>query len=95
MTEVTQHAGSISRMFNTTPMKIMEDNNLTTTNLSIGQQLIIPTSNYIEYTVQRGDTLYSIAGRYRTTPQIIRELNRLDSDLLRINQVLLLPKTSI
>ena len=85
---------SIARENNISVNELKRINNLTTTNLSIGQQLIIPTSNYIEYTVQRGDTLYSIAGRYRTTPQIIRELNRLDSDLLRINQVLLLPKTN-
>ena len=85
---------SIARENNISVNELKRINNLTTTNLSIGQQLIIPTSNYIEYTIQRGDTLYSIAGRYRTTPQIIRELNRLDSDLLRINQVLLLPKTN-
>ena len=84
---------SISKMFNTTVNDLIYDNNLSSTNLSIGQQLKIPRNNYIEYQVQRGDTLYSIARRYNTTPNIIRELNRLDGDLLRINQILILPKT--
>ena len=85
---------SISRMFNTTPDKLISDNNLESTLLQIGQQLIVPVDNYIEYQVQPGDTLYSIARRYNTTPNLIRELNRLSNDLLQINQILLLPKTS-
>ena len=83
---------SIARMFNTTVNNLINDNNLPTTNLIIGQQLIVPRNKYIEYQVQRGDTLYSIARRYNTTPAIIRELNNLNSDLLQINQILLLPK---
>ncbi len=63
--------------------------------LIIGQRLIVPRNNYIEYTVQRGDTLYSIASRYNTSVQIIRELNNLNSDLLQINQILLLPKENV
>lgn len=86
---------SIARLFNTTPMNLMEENNLTSTNLSIGQQLKVPRNNYIEYQVQSGDTLYGIANRYNTTPAIIRELNNLNSDLLRVNQILLLPKENV
>jgi LysM repeat protein len=82
-------------MFNTTVNDLIRDNNLITTALSIGQQLKVPRNNYIEYTVQRGDTLYSIANRYSTTPAIIRELNNLNNDLLRINQIILLPKTNV
>lgn len=85
---------SISRMFNTTPNELIKINNLESTILQIGDQLQVPTSNYIEYQVQPGDTLYSIARRYNTTVNIIRELNRLSNDLLQINQILLLPKTS-
>ena len=81
-------------MFNTTVNDLIRLNNLQSTVLQIGEQLIVPLSNYIEYTVQPGDTLYSIARRYNTTPNIIRELNNLNNDLLRINQVLLLPKAS-
>lgn len=83
---------SIARMFNTTPNDLMMENNLTSTTLTIGQQLKVPQNDYIEYVVQRGDTLYSIALRYNTTPQAIKEINGLTSNLLQINQVLLLPR---
>ena len=85
---------SVAKMFNTTVNDLIKLNNLQSTFLQIGEQLIVPLSNYIEYTVQPGDTFYSIARRYNTTPDIIRELNNINSDLLRINQILLIPKTS-
>ncbi len=83
---------SIARMFNTTPNELMMENNLTSTTLTIGQQLKVPQNDYIEYVVQRGDTLYSIAVRYNTTPQAIKEINGLTSNLLQINQTILLPR---
>ena len=86
---------SISRMFETTPQRIINDNNLTTDLLMIGQRLIVPRGNYIDYIVQRGDTLYSISRRYNVPINIIRELNNLNSDLLQINQTLLLPKENV
>ena len=43
------------------------------------------------YTVQRGDTLYSIATRYGTNVNTLRELNNLTSNILTIGQVLRLP----
>ena len=86
---------SIARLFSTTPSNLIQDNNLTSDLLVIGQQLRVPRNNYIEYIVQRGDTLYSISRRYNTTPQIIRELNNLTSDILQINQKLLLPKGNV
>jgi len=42
----------------------------------------------IEYTVQRGDSLWLIARRFGTTTKMIRSLNQLNSSLLRVGQVL-------
>ena len=86
---------SIARLFETTVQKIIEDNNLSTDLLSIGQLLKVPRNNYIEYKIQKGDTLYSISKRYNVPINIIREINGLKSDVLLINDTLLLPKENV
>lgn len=86
---------SIARLFDTTVQELINDNNLVTDLLSIGQKIKVPRNSYIEYIVQRGDTLYSISRRYGIPINIIRELNNLNNDLLQINQVLLLPKENV
>ncbi len=50
-------------------------------------------SDYITYTVSKGDTLYSIAKRFDTTVDDIKKLNNLTSDSLEINQILKIPTT--
>lgn len=47
------------------------------------------------YTVQRGDTLYSIARKYNTTVRELQELNNLSSLNLSIGQVLKIPQREI
>jgi hypothetical protein len=42
------------------------------------------------YTVQKGDTLYSISKQYNTTVARIKSLNNLDSNALSIGQTLIL-----
>ena len=44
------------------------------------------------YTVQRGDSLYSIAQRYNTTVNELKNLNNLTGNTLAVGQVLRLPK---
>jgi len=95
----------IANQYNVTVNDLINANNLTSTTLQIGQQLIIPSTgttptptppstNYIEYTVKRGDSLYSIARSYNTTVDSIRNLNNLTSNTLQIGQVLRIPTTS-
>jgi len=87
---------SIAQRYNTTVNEIKTLNNLTSNNLSIGQQLLIPSNssnNRITYTVQSGDSLYSIANRYGTTVNAIKQLNNLSSNNLSIGQQLLIPTT--
>lgn len=88
---------SIAKKYDTTVDKIKQLNNLTTNTLSIGQQVTIPTTQFVEtptttktHTVVPGDTLYSIARNYNTTINNIKSLNNLTTDILTIGQQLLI-----
>lgn len=81
----------IANKYDTTVDTIKNANNLTSNNLSIGQQLIIPsTTNYVTYTVKKGDSLYAIARNYNTTVNDIKKINNLTKDTLSIGQKLLI-----
>lgn len=75
---------------NVSVQDILNANNLTSTTLSIGQKLIIPStiSNEKLYTVVSGDSLWSIAKKFNTTVNDIKNLNNLTSNTLSIGQKL-------
>ena len=83
---------SIAQRFNTTVNEITALNNLTTTALNVGQQLLIPGSSSRTHTVVGGDTLWSIANKYNTSVNQIKELNNMTSNVLRIGQQLSIPQ---
>lgn len=87
---------SISKNQNIPIDTIIKLNNLTSSNLEIGQQLKLKSdlnnsSNKNQYMVQRGDTLYSLALKYNTTVDKLRKLNNLNTNTLTIGQILVLP----
>ena len=85
---------NIAKKYNTTVKDIIALNGLKSTNLSIGQQLRIPQEytetntipSYTNYTVKKGDSLYSIAKKYGTSVDIIMKDNGLVSTNLSIGQ---------
>ena len=90
---------SISKLYGITVDELKSANNLSTNTLSIGQTLIIPSSNQnitneIIYTVKKGDSLWLIANKYDTTVDKIRSANNLSSNVLSIGQTLIIPSTS-
>lgn len=94
---------SIANKYNTTVDELKRINNLTSNTLSIGQVLKLPSDkasdeekeeNTITYTVQKGDSLYSIAKKYNTTIDAIKNLNNLTTNILSIGQVLLIPTST-
>ncbi|MBQ2639469.1 MAG: LysM peptidoglycan-binding domain-containing protein [Bacilli bacterium] len=98
---------SIANRFNTTVSELKRLNNLTSDTLSIGQLLIVredndeieepietPTDTSI-YTVQRGDSLYSIANRYNISVDQLKGLNNLTSDSILVGQQLIVPTEEI
>ena len=104
----------IAKEYGVTPDLIMKDNSLSSSVLSVGQNLkirvlkdtgvieecygedyIIPTTtNVINYTVKKGDSLYQIANKYNTSVSAIMKLNNLTSNILNIGQVLKIPSVS-
>lgn len=81
----------IAQNNNTTVSELIELNNLTSTNLSIGQRLKLPTQVFNTYVVKSGDSLYKIARENNTTVDVLKDINNLTSNLLSIGQVLKLP----
>ena len=90
---------SIATKYNTRVDELKKINNLTSNILSIGQILKLPSDkeddaleeNTISYTVQKGDTLYSIARKYSTTIDKIKKLNNLTTNTLSIGEILKIP----
>ena len=90
----------IANKYNTTVDDIIIYNNLSSTNLTVGQKLLIPnvyteSDQYDTYIVQKGDSLYKIANEFNTTVTELMKINNLSSNLLTIGQKLLIPKKQI
>ena len=93
---------SIASRFGISVSDLRNYNNLTSNNLSVGQQLFIPTgqvaedlvgTDYDTYVVKAGDTLFSVANSYNTSVSNLRDINNLTSDTLVVGQQLLVPKS--
>jgi len=93
---------SIARRFNTTVEAIMALNGLPDEDdISVGQVLKVagtpsPTSGaLLEYTVQAGDTLFSIAQRHGTTVDAISHANGIVNPwFIQVGQKLVIPQGS-
>ena len=90
---------SISKKYSTTVDEIKRYNNLKSDLLNIGDRIIIPCNvvndykpgdnNYVSYTVEKGDSLYSIANKFGTTVEKIKTDNDLESNNLSVGQILI------
>ncbi|MCF8274598.1 MAG: LysM peptidoglycan-binding domain-containing protein [Flavobacteriaceae bacterium] len=84
---------SISKKFNTTVSDLQEINGLTEHSISLGQELKIKEKEVVEsvtYTVEKGDTLYSISKKHNTTVQALQQLNHLNDTNVSVGQELLI-----
>ena len=88
---------SIARRFNISLNDLINFNEMSSTLLTIGDELLIPTNNNnldITYIVKPGDTLYNIAKRYNISINMLRDRNNLENNILQIGQELIIPNTS-
>ena len=93
---------SIAQRFGSNVETLRRINNLTTDVLRVGQELLVPRSpvditlpitapTIAIYTVERGNTLWSIARQFGTTISTLKELNDLTTNLIKVGQELLVP----
>lgn len=79
----------IANLYGVSVDDLKSANKLSSSVLSIGQQLVIPDSESSKtYVVKRGDTLYSIARDNNTTVDRLKILNGLSGNTLSVGQVL-------
>jgi spore germination cell wall hydrolase CwlJ-like protein len=81
----------IGRVFNTSYSTIMQSNNLTTSNIYVGQKLNVPGDIY---TVTSGDSLYLIAKKYGVSLSSIRVANNKWTDIIYAGEKLIIPSVS-
>lgn len=90
---------SIAKKYNTSVDEIKRYNNMSSNLLNIGDRIVIPCNvvndyktnddNFVSYTVEKGDSLYSIANKFGTTVDKIKSLNDLTTNNLSVGQVLI------
>ena len=95
---------SIAKKYNTSVDEIKRYNNLQSNLLSVGDRIVIPCNvennyndrdnNYVYYTVEKKDSLYSISKKFGTTVEKIKELNDLKSDLINVGDRLIVDDRS-
>lgn len=98
---------SISKKYNTTVANLQKLNVLKSTNISLGQSLMVSAkasaaqtkavnkaadSSVTSYTVKSGDTLWSISKRFGTTVKQVTDANKLKNSNLHIGQKLIIKK---
>ena len=90
---------SIARRFNTTVNELISLNNLTSTNLSIGQVLKLPSgeeqNEYDLYTIMNGDSLYSIANKFNVSVNDLIDYNALPTTILTVGETIKIPKNGV
>ncbi|MCA1030562.1 peptidoglycan DD-metalloendopeptidase family protein [Bacillus timonensis] len=72
---------------------IMEWNSLNTTNIQIGQKLVVYAEDEKVYVVQAGDSLNQIAKTVGISVEKLKELNNLKNDLIFPQQVLVISRS--
>ena len=85
---------NIAKKYKMNWQELMLLNNMNSTLLSIGKQLIVPSTinKEIKYYVEQNDTLSSIAKKFNTSINEIKRLNNLNTNDIIIGELLIIKK---
>lgn len=90
---------NLSKKYHISVEKLMEVNDLSSEKIVVGQRLLVPTeqikSKFNAYTIQKGDTLYSIAKLYGMSIDDLKKSNDIKSDQINPGTKILLSKETI
>ena len=83
---------NIAKKYNITYEELMNINNLTSTLINIGKQLIVPSinNNTIKYYVEKNDTMDSICNKFQIDMTTIMKQNNLNTKDLIEGQLLII-----
>ena len=80
---------NIAKKYETTWQELMKVNNMTSSLLHIGKQLIVPgNADKIDYYVEAGDTLFNIANKFKMDIEELKQKNNLNTDEVILGQLL-------
>ena len=80
---------NLAKKYETTWQELMKVNNMTSTLLRIGKQLIVPgNANKIDYYVEASDTLFNIAQKFKIDIDELKQKNNLNTDDVTLGQLL-------
>ncbi|MBZ0157570.1 MAG: LysM peptidoglycan-binding domain-containing protein [Alphaproteobacteria bacterium] len=85
---------SIARKYSLTPADLKRINNLKSSRLKNGQQLLVRVPEPGSYTVRKGDTMRKIAKKFRMSADELRAINGLPDMTIKAGQKLLLSRKS-
>jgi len=80
----------ISKKFSVPVNELKEINELKSTKLKLGQQLLVKSTGPRTYAVRKGDTIYKIARRFDIDVDELKDINGLETDSLKSGQKLFL-----
>ncbi|MEW6569675.1 MAG: LysM peptidoglycan-binding domain-containing protein [Nitrospirota bacterium] len=86
----------LSKKYSISVRELRELNNLRSSKIRTGQELIVRKNRPKIYTVQKGDSVYKIARKFDISMDELKDINDLHTDLLKPGQeILLKPSTNI
>ncbi|WNS75806.1 LysM peptidoglycan-binding domain-containing protein [Bacillus sp. DTU_2020_1000418_1_SI_GHA_SEK_038] len=86
---------NLSKKYQVSVEQLMEVNGLVSEKIIVGQRLLLPIQHTeegsVSYTVQKGDTIYSLAKQYEISINDLKKKNNMNSDKIIAGEKLLLP----